>query len=136
MTTTAADTSAIGKVISAAQGKVIFSPAGTNYEMHLAAPAFSGPVGVPVRGVVRVKARKIYTVPSGGLFVEPIFGSPRNIQGRIVAVDSKSMVIRAGQNVAVDFPDDETAFEMVNGGLTVGTLVKVTCWPGATFETR
>ena len=83
-----------------------------------------------------MKARKIYTVPSGGLFVTPIFGPPRIIQGRIRALDQKSMVLHAGGNITVDFPEDDAAFDLVNGGLAVGKMANVVAFPGATFEPK
>ncbi len=132
--TTATDNTAWGKVSVAREGLVVFSPAGTNYEMQLVCPRYVGLVNTPTRGIIRVKARKIYTVPSGGLFIEPVFGPPRNIQGRIIAIDQRSMVIHAGGAITVDLPDDDAVYEMVNGNLTIGKMVKVVAWPGATFE--
>ena len=134
--TTAIDNTAFGKVTAIRDNLVIFSPAGGSYEMHLVCPGFSRPLDTPIQGVVRVKARKIYTVPSGGLFVTPIFGSPRIIQGRIRALDEKSMVLHAGGNIVVDFPVDDDAFDLANGPLTVGKMANVVAWPGATFEPK
>jgi hypothetical protein len=134
--TTAIEMTSRGKVTAVRDGLVVFSPGGTNYEMHLACPNFSGPMNTPVQGVVRVKARKVYTVPSGGLFITPIFGPPRIIQGRIRALDEKSMVLHAGGSIIVEFPDDDAAFDLVNGPLAVGKLANVVAWPGATFEPR
>ncbi|HZL35724.1 MAG TPA: hypothetical protein VFC78_10480 [Tepidisphaeraceae bacterium] len=127
---------ATGKIISAREGLVVFCPAGTNYEMHLVCPGYGGPLNTPTQGIVRVKARKIYTVPSGGLFVTPIFGSPRIIQGRIRSIDEQSMVLHAGGPIAVEFPVDDSAFDLANGGLAVGKMANVVALPGATFEPR
>ena len=131
---TVIDLTASGKIIAAREGLVTFSPAGTSYEMHLISHGYSPKLGVPVHGVIRVKARKIYTVPSGGLFVTPIFGPPKIIQGRIRFLDEKSMVLHAGGNILVEFPEDDAAFDLVNGPLAVGKLANVVAWPGATFE--
>jgi hypothetical protein len=137
MTTATENTNtSYGKVTAVREGLVTFTPAGTNYELHLVCPRYSGPVNTPVHGLIRVKARKVYTVPSGGLFVTPIFGSPRIIQGRIRALDQKSMVLHAGGNIVVDFPDDDAGFDLVNGPLTVGALANVVAFPGTTFELR
>ncbi|HET6251531.1 MAG TPA: hypothetical protein VFE47_27855 [Tepidisphaeraceae bacterium] len=133
---TAVELTASGKVIAVREGLVIFSPAGTSYEMQLVCPGYAGPVNVPVQGIIRAKARKVYTVPSGGLFVTPIFGPPRIIQGRIRVLDEKSMVLHAGGSITVDFPDDDDAFDLVNGPLTMGRLANVVVFPGATFELR
>jgi hypothetical protein len=132
-TATAIPTS--GKVTAVREGLVIFNPAGTSYELQLVCPTYNGPINSPVKGVVRVKARKIYTVPSGGLFITPIFGSPRIIQGRIRALDTQSMVLHAGgAEVTVDFPANDDAFDLASGPLTIGRMANVVALPGATFE--
>jgi hypothetical protein len=126
---------ATGKVLSVKDGVVRFSPAGTNYEIHLASPAFAGPLNTPVRGIVRVEPRKIWTVPSGGLFINPIFGPPKIIQGRIRSLDETMMVIHAGgSSIVVSLPKDDRIYDLANGPLRVGVMVNVTAQPGATFE--
>jgi len=134
--TTAIEMATSGKVTQVREGLVVFSPTGTRYELHLVCPGYSGPVNKPVSGVIRIKARKIYTVPSGGLFVTPIFGQPTIVQGRVRSLDEKSMVIHAGGNFVVDLPEDSSALDLVNGGLTVNHLANVVAAPGATFELR
>lgn len=123
-----------GKVVAAQDGKVLFGPAGTSYELHLLAASYDGPLDTLTDGLVRVTARKIYTVPSGGNFITPIFGPPRIIQGRVRALDETGMVVQAGCPVIVDFPPENTAFEMSNGPITIGALVNVVAQPGAAFE--
>ena len=79
-------------------------------------------------------ARKIYTVPSGGNFISPIFGPPRIIQGRVRYLDETEMVVQAGVPVIVELPKDENAYDLVRGDLTVSSLVNVVVLPGARFE--
>ena len=134
--TTAIETVASGKVTEVRDGLVVFSVPGMRYALHLVCPGYSGPVNKPTSGVIRVKARKIYTVPSGGLFVTPIIGPPRIIQGRIRALDEKSMLLHAGCDIVVDFPAADDAFDLVNGPLSVGKMANVVAWPGATYEPR
>ena len=123
-----------GKVTGTKDGGVVFAPSGTNYELHLAAPKYAGPVGSLTRGVIRAVARKVWTVPSGGNFIAPIFGPPRTIQGRVRALDERSMVVQAGAPIVVDLPDEPNVFDLANGPITVGALVNVTAMPGARFE--
>lgn len=123
-----------GQVKETRDHLVVFAPHGTNYELHLVSPNYSGPVGSQGQGVVRVTARKVWTVPSGGNFIAPIFGTPRTIQGRVRALDQRTLVVQAGTPVVVDLPDDPTAFDLANGPITVGSLVNVTALPGARFE--
>lgn len=115
---------------------VVFKPTGTNYELVLvnSAGAYDGPVNVPVNAIVRLRARKVYTVPSGGNFVTPIFGPPKIIQGRVKAATERSIVVHAGTNFVVDLPPAESAIDLNNGSVAVGSMVNVVALPGATFE--
>ena len=124
-----------GKISSTAGGVVKFAPSNTNYVLHLAAPAdVAGPLNTLLEGVIRVVARKVYTVPSGGNFISPIFGPPRTIQGRVRSLDGRSMVVQAGMPVHVELPAEASAVELANGPIAVGSLVNVVALPGATFE--
>ena len=132
-----------GKVLEVRDGVVLFQPRGTNYELHLAPAggAYDGEVGRPVGGVVDVRARKVYTVNAGGNFVAPILGSPRIIQGRVLAVGDapadgspRFISVKAGAVVSVRMPDESHAVELGNGPIERGALVNVVAEPGATFE--
>ena len=123
-----------GKVTGTKDGVVTFAPSGTNYELHLAAPNYRGPVGSLTQGVIRAVARKVWTVPSGGNFIAPIFGSPRTIQGRVRALDERWLVVQAGTPIVVELSDDANVIDLANGPITVGALVNVTAMPGARFE--
>ena len=123
-----------GQVKGTRDNLILFMPHGTNYELHLVAPNYSGPIGSLSEGIVRVTARKVWTVPSGGNFIAPIFGTPRTIQGRVRALDQRTLVVQAGTPVVVDLPEDPAAFDLANGPITVGAIVNVTAFPGARFE--
>ena len=125
---------ASGKVIATKDGVVHFAPSGTNYELLLAAPGYSGPAGALARGTIRVQARKVWTVPSGGNFIAPIFGTPRTIQGRVRAVDERSIVVHAGVPIVVDLPAEEPGYDLANGPIAVGVMVNIMAMPGARFE--
>lgn len=130
----ATDFATPGKVLSASGGVVTFVPRGTTYELHLRAPGAAPALNVPVDAIIRVQARKVWTVPSGGLFVSPIFGPPKIIQGRVRHVDEKQLVVQAGATFVVDLPADDTAVDLPNGAIAVGAMVNVTAMPGATVE--
>ena len=134
MATTSTAFPARGKVVELKSDVVKFSPANTNYELHLAAPGYAGPVKTPVDGVIRVTARKAYTVPSGGNFISPIYGSPRTIQGRVRSIDGNVIVVHAGTPITVQLPAESSAVELGNGAISVGSLVNVVALPGAAFE--
>jgi hypothetical protein len=134
----AADFVARGKVTAVRDNNVVvFQPANTNYELHLAARGgsrYDGPVNTLVEGRVRLGARKVLTVPSGGNFIEPIFGHPRTIQGRVRHLEDRTLVVQAGAPLIVELPAAETALDLTNGPITAGSLVNVMVLPGATFE--
>ena len=128
------DIPARGKVVAAREGGVVFAPSGTNYELDLLSPQYAGGLNVLTDGVVRVTARKILTVPSGGNFISPIFGTPRTIQGRVRTLDETSMVVQAGAPILIEYPSAESAFDLVNGPIAAGALVNAMILPGARFE--
>jgi hypothetical protein len=129
------DFPARGRITAINDDKVTFQPTNSNYEMSLTIPKdFGGKVGSLVDGVIRVAARKVYTVPSGGNFVSPIFGPPRTIQGRVKYVDQKQLVIQAGVPIVVDLPSEDSAMDLHDGGIGVGSLINVVGLPGARFE--
>jgi hypothetical protein len=125
-----------GKIVAIQERTIVFAPANTNYELRLAAEGTldGAQVGVMIDARIRAAAKKLWTVPSGGNFIEPIFGPPRRIQGRIRYLDEQQMVVQAGTSIIVTLPTDPAAYDLVRGPLTLGTLVNVSALPGATFE--
>jgi len=87
-----------------------------------------------VEVLIRVMARKVYTVPSGGNFVQPIVGPPRIIQGRVRHLDDRQLVVQASANFIVDLPAADSAIDLDNGLITLNTMVNVVALPGATLE--
>ena len=131
----ATDFPAIGVIKSIDENFIVFLPRNSSYELSLLNTAkCQGPVGVRVEGFIRLAARKIYTVPSGGNFISPIFGPPRIVQGRVRYLDETEMVVQAGAPVIVELPKNEDAYDLVRGDLTVSSLVNVVALPGARFE--
>lgn len=129
------DFPARGKVTKVEGDRVTFTPTGTNYAFHLVtggAP-YAGPTDVPVAALIRVEARKLWTVPSGGNFVSPIFGPPRTIQGRVKFIGEREMVVTAGTNFIVTLPGGDHAYDLSNGDVAVGALVNIVALPSARF---
>jgi len=128
------DFPAVGKVLSRDDTSVVFNPLNTNYELKLQIANYAGPIGQRVEAFIGVTARKVYTVPSGGNFIQPIFGPPRVIQGRVKYLDEREMVIHASTPIIVQLPSDQNAFDLANGDLMVGSLANVVAMPGAKFS--
>ena len=133
MAETMAAIPARGKLTAVKDGVVHFAPSGTNYELHLAARN-AGAAGALVEGVIHARARKLWTVSSGGNFIAPIFGPPRTIQGRVRAISEREIVVQAGAPILVELPADAAAYDLVNGPITVGVMVNIMAMPGASFE--
>ena len=134
MTQTTTPVAARGKVTAVKEGVVWFAPSGTNYELHLAAPSYSGNTGVLTEGVIRAQARKVWTVPSGGNFIAPIFGPPRTIQGRVRSLSEREIVVHAGVPIVVELPANESGYDLASGPIAVGATVNIMAQPGARFE--
>src|SRR5436305_9274332 len=100
-----------GKIVGTAAGLVKFAPSNTNYVLHLSAPDFTGPLNSLMDGVIRVQARKVYTVPSGGNFISPFFAPSRTIQGRVRALDGFAMVVQAWTAIHGQLPAEASAVE-------------------------
>src|SRR3954452_15256701 len=118
----AAEFAAPGKVIAVKDGLIVFAPRGTSYELHLKPPGggqYAGATNTPVDAVVRVTARKVWTVPSGGDFISPIMGPPKIIQGRVKQVSESQLIVHAGAVFAVDLPTKDSAIDLPNGAITV-----------------
>jgi hypothetical protein len=129
------DYAADGTVLGLRDDLIVFQPRGFTYELWLVASSqYAGGIGEPVRGVIRVGARKIYTVPSGGAFIEPIAGPPRTIQGRVKHLDEQQMVVQAAAPIVVELPRDGSAFDLTSGPIAVGGLVNVSVFPGGSVE--
>jgi hypothetical protein len=123
-----------GKVTAVKDGLVRLAPSGTNYELHLVTQADPGSAGQLVEGVVRVRARKVWTVPSGGNFIAPIFGPPRTIQGRVKSLADREIVVHAGVPIVVELPAEEQGYDLACGPIAVGAMVNIVALPGATLE--
>lgn len=124
-----------GKVTSFKDGIVVFNPTGTRYALHLAAPQFNGPLDKPVKAIIRATARKVYTVPSGGAYITPIFGPPRIVQGFVRQGDDRTIVVLAGGcPFHIDLPPAEAAIDLDDGPMYKGKMVNVVCEPGARIE--
>src|SRR5262245_16941922 len=129
------DFPARGKVIDVREHTIVFQPHGTSYETHLLTDElYRGPKDTPVYGLIRASARKVYTVPSGGNFIAPIFGPPRIVQGRVRFLDDRTLVLLAGAPVIVDLPGVDSAIDLNEGQIRVNHLVNVTVYPGARFQ--
>lgn len=132
----ALDFPARGKILRVENNLVVFNPTGTNYELQLvnAGKEPLAPSQNSVQVFIRANARKVWTMPSGGNFVTPIFGPPKIIQGRVRYLDEKTMVLHAATSFILTLPAEATSFDLNNGPVQTAGIVNATILPGATIE--
>lgn len=107
----------------------------TNYQMHLV-PA-TDPLALRthlhkrILGTIRLEARRIDVVDTGGRYLEPVIGRPRRVQGTVIATDSahNTIVVDAGAPVHVRLTDDRQNA----ADFKPGDLVSFDAMDGATF---
>lgn len=122
-----------GKVVGSTPAGIIFAPSNTTYELELAG-SFGGKVDTLVGVQIRAQGRKLLTVPAGGNFVTPIKGPPKVAQGRVLAIEGNTLVVKAGVVMSITLPTEEHALDLNNGDIKVGGMVNITLMPGAKIE--
>ncbi|MDX2132285.1 MAG: hypothetical protein SFY69_09555 [Planctomycetota bacterium] len=112
---------------------LVFGVPNTSYELHLRPGGEVPPaVGKRLIGVIRVEARRVDRVDTGGRFVEPVAGRPRRVQGRVVRMDGEALVVDAGVPIHLllcDARQGPADFEP-------GAIVSCDVLDGATFTPR
>ncbi len=103
----------------------------TNYELHLVPQGrVRAEEGKRLIGIVRAKARRIDNVQTGGRYVEPVYGRPRRVQGRVIAIKDGAVVVDAGLPVHCTPTDPRQKPE----GFEIGQIVSFDVLDGATIE--
>jgi hypothetical protein len=99
MTTAVADTARVvlEAILPGTPTRVQVSVPGTAYRLELVldgdAAALHPRVGKRVAGVIRGRAQRVWNAAAGGCFIEPVWGHPRIVQGRVLAVDPDSNAV-------------------------------------------
>src|SRR5690606_6648581 len=84
-----------GRLEEIGDGMIVLGLPGTDYRVHLvcAQPPAGAKVRDRVRGTITANARRVDVVPSGGRYIEPVFGRPRRVQGRVIGGDPQANTI-------------------------------------------
>ena len=112
--------------------QIVLAIPNTNYQLHLVP---TGPItveaGKRILGTIQASARRVDVVDTGGRYIEPVFGRPRRIQGRVLAGsdDTRMLVVDA----AVPIHCKLTDFRQKPSQFAVGELVSFDALEGATF---
>ena len=106
----------------------------SNYQLHLipVGPISIASVGKRIVGTIRVTARRVDVVDTGGKYVEPIYGRPRRVQGRVVSTDAKSNTVTVDAGVPIQLKLGDA--RQTAGQFLVGELVSCDVMDGGTFE--
>ena len=109
---------------------VVLGFANTSYKMHLEPTGeVATPVGKTVIGTIRAEAKRVDVVTSGGRFVEPVFGRPRQVQGAVLGNDGGVITVHAGVPIVCTLSDPRQKAE----DFAVGDFVGFAVSRGATF---
>ena len=124
-----------GVLESTHTGHIVVSFPDTSYQMHLLVPLqVRSEIGKRIIGTIRVDARRIDIVDTGGKYVEPLLGRPRRVQGRVVACNAgtRTLVVDAGMPIHLHLLDQRQS----TADFVPGDLVSCDVRDGATFTAR
>jgi len=119
---------------------LVLAPDNSDYKIHLQ-PAggklpegIAGKVGQRLIGTVRAEAKRIDVVTSGGKFIDPVFGRPRRVQGRIIASNPAGGTVTISAGAGVPVVCKVTAPGQKAGDFEIMSFVACQVQRGATFE--
>ncbi|MEM1165777.1 MAG: hypothetical protein AAGI30_05735 [Planctomycetota bacterium] len=110
---------------------IVLSIPETSYELHLVSlQALETAIGKRAIGTIRVQARRMDSVETGGRYVEPVYGRPRRVQGRVIAIEpaSNAITVDAGVPIECRLNKHQKASDFAEGDFVSGDVL-----PGATF---
>lgn len=114
---------------------IVLEVANSNYRIHLVPKgAVTAEVGKRLMGTIRAQARRVDVVDTGGKYLEPVYGRPRRIQGRVLASGysdaDRVVVVDAGVPVHCTLLDARQR----PSDFAIGALVSFDAMDGATIE--
>ena len=113
-------------------GVAVVTLPGTHYRLHLKCE--NTPDATPqgrIQGTIACDVWKLDDVDQGGAYIEPVYGRPRRVQGKVTATNTanNSVVLEVcGQPVVGLLPERWTANQ-----LPIGETVALDVAPGASF---
>ncbi len=112
--------------------KIVLAVPGTDYRLHLAPHGqVDASLNDRISGTIRASARRVDVILAGGRYIEPVFGRPRRVQGRVIAGDIRqnTLTVLACVPMTVTLMPSQRA-----GKFAVGQMVSFDIEPGASFE--
>lgn len=122
-----------GLLVKIAEGLIGLNLPGTDYRLHLLvdAPVKDGELNKPIDGRIHARAKRVDIVHTGGRFIEPVYGRPRRIQGRVISTDQEANTITV--NCGTPFICHLTA-DQKPSDFEIGFLVSFDIERGAQFN--
>jgi len=122
-----------GYIEDKADDRLVLDVPDTDYRLHLVLPRpIEGEIGDKVTGSIHAKAKRVDPIRSGGRFIEPGYGRPRRIQGRIVGGEpaANRLYVHAGGApvIATLMPSQQAT------DFAIGQMVLFDVERGATFH--
>jgi len=121
-----------GKLVEQSDGVIVLALPETDYRLHLLvdAPIDAEP-GDRISGRIEAQAMRVDQTHNGGRFIEPVFGRPRRVQGRILAVDSdhNTVTVRAACPIVLKL----THARQSAANFNIGVIGMCDVKPGARF---
>lgn len=122
---------ATGRLLESHEDRIVLGVPGTEYRLHLSvSEPLDAEVGKRVTGRINALGRRIDVCDTGGAFIDPVYGRPRNLQGRIIDVkpETRALIIKAvvPMQVRIRPPQEADDFRP-------GQFVTFAIDPGATF---
>ena len=117
------DTLARGILESLTDEQMVFAVPHTEYKLHLVPTVpvgeFDKYVGKRIRGLIEAVALRIHPARAGGRFIEPVWGAPRIIAGKVCSVDDarRRVLVDAGVAMWVTAPEGQDLSELHEGQL-------------------
>ena len=131
-TATTALPTVTGNLLEKSPDQIVLGMPGTDYRLHLliSRPLEANPPD-RITGTIQAKARRVDVIQSGGRYIEPIFGRPRRIQGRIMggSPQTNAIFVQCGAVVACRLMLPQKIDDFA-----IGQLVSFDIERGATFE--
>lgn len=121
-----------GRLLEKSVDRIVLRLPGTDYRIQLVpAGAIPEQPGDKVTGMIEAKARRIDEIDAGGRYVEPVYGRPRRVQGRIVGGDLEANLIyvSAGPTLALRPMAPQTAADFA-----IGQMITCGIEDGACFR--
>lgn len=137
MTDTAtASTTVTGRLVELGEEKLVLAFPGTDYKLQFAIQPrpSDAKLGQKLTGTIHARARRVDKISAGGRYVEPIFGRPRRVQGRVIGGDtaSNTLIVQAGPGLALHCVLADARQKVAD--FTMHQMVSFDVEPGARFE--